>query len=64
MELCLKLNYCSAGKAEENRCHDYCICRGDSFLHLRVLCNQQPPDCILFLEVPNVTLITPVPFVA
>lgn len=28
MELCLTLNYCSAGKAEENRCHDYYICKG------------------------------------
>lgn len=59
MELCLKLNNCSAGKAEENRCHDYCICKGDSFLHLRVLYNQQPPYCLLFLEAPNSTLITP-----
>lgn len=63
MELCLKLNYCSAGKVEENCCHDYCICKGDSLLHLRALCNPQPPHCLLSLEAPNVTLITPVPFV-
>lgn len=63
MELCLKLNYCSAGKVEENRCHDYCICKGDSLLHLRALCNPQPPHCLLSLEAPNVTSITPVPFV-